>query len=463
MVFSDLKFIYLFLPAFLCIYYLLPQKLKNTLIFLASVIFYALGTLDRPIYAVLFVLAVFVTYLSGLFIQYFPKYKKIIFIISAIYNFGLLFIFKYEGFLVTNLNRIFSIDIPVLELVLPVGISFYTFQAMSYVIDVYRGTIKAEKSFINYGAYLAMFPQLVAGPIVTYPEVSRQMKRRAQSVKNFSEGLKLFVVGLGSKVIIANNISGVWNDAISIGFESISTPLAWLAAAAFSLQLYFDFYGYSLMAKGMGRMIGFNLPDNFNDPYISVSMTEFWRRWHITLSRWFRDYVYIPLGGNRRGSKRTIFNLFVVWMLTGLWHGANWNFIIWGIFIFAIITIEKLGLKSFFDKHRILGHAYMLFLIPIFWSVFAITDLSQIGVFFSRMFPFFRTPEFLVSFDASTFFKKYGVLFIIGIIFSTPIGKKIYYSIKNNIIGAVVLAAIFGLSVYFLCIGLNDPFLYFRF
>ena len=252
MVFSDLKFIYLFLPIFFCIYYILPQKLKNPFIFLASIVFYALGTLDRPIYAVLFVLAVFVTYLSGLFIQHFPKYKKIIFIISAIYNFGLLFIFKYEGFLVTNLNRIFSIDIPVLELVLPVGISFYTFQAMSYVIDVYRGTIKAEKSFINYGAYLAMFPQLVAGPIVTYPEVSRQMKRRTQSVKNFSEGLKLFVVGLGSKVIIANNISGVWNDAISIGFESISTPLAWLAAAAFSLQLYFDFYGYSLFAKGLG-------------------------------------------------------------------------------------------------------------------------------------------------------------------------------------------------------------------
>lgn len=461
MVFSDLKFIYLFLPAFLCIYYLLPQKLKNTFIFLASVIFYALGTLDRPIYAVLFVLAVFVTYLSGLFIQYFPRYKKIIFIISAIYNFGLLFIFKYEGFLVTNLNRIFSIDIPVLELVLPVGISFYTFQAMSYVIDVYRGTIKAEKSFINYGAYLSMFPQLVAGPIVTYPEIRHKMKRRTQSVANFSEGLKLFVIGLGFKVIIANNISGVWNDAVSIGFESISTPLAWLAAAAYSLQLYFDFYGYSLMAKGMGRMIGFNFPDNFNDPYISVSMTEFWRRWHITLGAWFKDYIYIPLGGNRRGRLRTLFNLAVVWMFTACWHGSGWNFIIWGLFLFLIITVEKAGLLRILNKIPIIGHIYMTLLIPLSWLIFATESPKSLLNYLKRLVGIGGISVY--ANDYKNYSVAFYILLAVGLLFCTRIPAAVFDSLRKTPAVYPILLAVFGASVFFIYKGMNDPFLYFRF
>ena len=273
----------------------------------------------------------------------------------------------------------------------------------------------------------------------------------------------VFVAGLGYKVIIANNIGGMWRDVTGIGFDSLSTPYAWLAAIAYSLQLYFDFYGYSLMAKGMGRMMGFTIPDNFNDPYISVSMTEFWRRWHMTLSSWFRDYVYIPLGGSRCGRMRTFFNLLVVWLLTGLWHGADWNFLIWGLVIFVIIAIEKLGLKNFLDKNRIAGHIYMLLLIPLFWSIFAITDLSQLGGFFSRLFPFGAQPEFVVHLDVAVFLKQYGVLFLAGILLSTPLGRKIYLRIKDNALGAVVLCAIFALSVYFLCIGLNDPFLYFRF
>lgn len=463
MVFSDLKFIYIFLPVFFTIYYLLPKRFKNAFLFAASVAFYTLGTLDRPLYAVLFVLAIIITYISALLMQKFPKHKRIILVLSLVYNFGLLFVFKYEGFVVSEFNGLTGLDLPILKLVLPVGISFYTFQAMSYCIDVYRGTVEAEISFTDYGAYISMFPQLVAGPIVTYPEIKRELHRRNQNFDNFSEGLKVFVVGLGYKVIIANNLAGVWNDITAIGFDSISTPLAWLAAVGYSLQLYFDFYGYSLMAKGMGRMIGFTIPENFNDPYISVSMTEFWRRWHITLSSWFREYVYFPLGGSRKGKFRTVINLFIVWALTGLWHGASRNFILWGLVIFVIIVLEKAGLKKLLDKCRFLGHIYMILLIPLFWSVFAITDMQQIGAFFSRLFPFCSKAEFTVPFEPLKFLRQYGIFFLAGILLSTPLGKKIFNKIKDNIFGAVLLGGMFALSIYFLCIGLNDPFLYFRF
>lgn len=463
MVFSDLKFIYIFLPVFLIIYYLLPKRFKNAFVFLASVAFYTFGTLDRPLYAALFVLAIIITYIAALLMEKFPKHKKIILVLSLIYNFGLLFVFKYEGFLVTEFNGITGLNLPVLQLVLPVGISFYTFQAMSYCIDVYRGTVGAEASFVDYGAYISMFPQLVAGPIVTYPEIKKDLHRRNQDFDSFSEGLKIFVAGLGYKVIIANNLAGVWNDIITIGFESISTPLAWLAAVGYSLQLYFDFYGYSLMAKGMGRMIGFSIPDNFNDPYISVSMTEFWRRWHMTLSGWFREYVYFPLGGSRKGAFRTVINLLIVWTLTGLWHGASRNFILWGLIIFVIIVLEKAGLKKVFDKCRVLGHIYMILLIPLFWSVFAITDMEQLGTFFSRLFPFFSKAEYTVPFEPLKFLRQYGVFFLAGILLSTPLGRKIFYKVKDNLLGAILLGGMFALSIYFLCIGLNDPFLYFRF
>lgn len=463
MVFSDLKFIYIFLPVFLIIYYLLPKRFKNAFVFLASVAFYTFGTLDRPLYAALFVLAIIITYIAALLMEKFPKHKKLILVLSLIYNFGLLFVFKYEGFLVTEFNGITGLNLPILRLVLPVGISFYTFQAMSYCIDVYRGTVGAEASFVDYGAYISMFPQLVAGPIVTYPEIKKDLHRRNQDFDSFSEGLKIFVAGLGYKVIIANNLAGVWNDIITIGFESISTPLAWLAAVGYSLQLYFDFYGYSLMAKGMGRMIGFTIPDNFNDPYISVSMTEFWRRWHMTLSGWFREYVYFPLGGSRKGAFRTVINLLIVWTLTGLWHGASRNFILWGLIIFVIIVLEKAGLKKVFDKCRVLGHIYMILLIPLFWSVFAITDMEQLGTFFSQLFPFFSKAEYTVPFEPLKFLRQYGVFFLAGILLSTPLGKKIFYKVKDNLLGAILLGGMFALSIYFLCIGLNDPFLYFRF
>ena len=469
MVFSDLRFVFIFLPIFLFIYYLLPHKAKNLFLFCASIVFYTLGTLDRPFYALLLLMAVVVTYYAGIGIEAKPRYKKAILAAALIYHFGLLFLYKYQGFLFSSLNDLFSIlhvdiNLPILELVLPVGISFYVFQAASYLIDIYRAQIRAEHSFIQFGAYLTMFPQLTAGPIVTYQTVSRELQKRKHSFHDFNEGLKLFVVGLGYKVILANNISGLWKDVNVIGFESISSPLAWMAIIAYSFQLYFDFYGYSLMAKGMGRMMGFSIPDNFKDPYVSISMTEFWRRWHITLSSWFKQYIYIPLGGSRKGKGRTFLNLFAVWAFTGLWHGASLNFLLWGIMLFVIISIEKLGLLKVLEKHRVLGHIYMTFLIPLMWTVFAITDLSQLGIYFLRLFPFLpQDYQAIIPQDYIASLKQYGWLFIVCLILSLPLARKIYVRIKDNIIGALVLSVIFGISIYCLCLGMDDPFLYFRF
>lgn len=469
MVFSDLKFIYLFLPIFLLIYYIVPQKSKNTVLFLGSIAFYAIGSWTHPLYTLLLLISVGISFGGALLIERYPKIKKLILTIALVYLFGQLFLFKYEGFISSSINAFFKIvkvpaELPELSLLLPVGISFYVFQAASYIIDVYRGTCRAEKSFINFGTYLCMFPQLIAGPIVTYTCVQKQLIRRRHTFRNFSDGLKLFVIGLGLKVILANNVGGLWRDVVSIGFESISTPMAWMAAIAFSLQLYFDFYGYSLMAKGMGRMLGFNIPDNFLHPYVAVSMTEFWRRWHVTLGSWFREYVYIPLGGNRNGRGRTILNLFAVWLLTGLWHGASYNFLLWGFVLFVIITIEKLFLKNVLEQNRFIGHLYMIIIIPLTWMIFEVTDLSQLGTLLLRMLPFLpQEYNVLVPGDYLNAIKNYGWLIGAGIVFSTEIPMIIYKRIKDNIIGALVLGAIFAASIYLLNMGLNDPFLYFRF
>ena len=286
------------------------------------------------------------------------------------------------------------------------------------------------------------------------------MDKRKKCLKNVFIGFKYFIVGLGFKVLLANRIGGIWNDILMIGIESISTNLAWLGIIGYSLQIYFDFYGYSLMSIGLGKMIGFTLPDNFKTPYLSVSMTEFFRRWHITLGTWFKNYIYIPLGGNRKGKLRTIFNLLVVWLLTGLWHGANYNFILWGLVIFAIIIIEKLWLKEYLDRHKFVGHLYMLFLIPITWAIFAITDLQQLIIMFKKMFTF---SEGLYLLDYIKYFKIYGILIISGIICSTGVVEKLIIKKQNNIFTISLLIIIFCSSIYYLYIGLNNPFLYFSF
>ena len=306
--------------------------------------------------------------------------------------------------------------------------------------------------------------RLIAGPIVTYSDIKAQISDHPSTLEGIVNGIKTFVIGLGLKVMLANRIGALWTQCSTIGYESISTPMAWMGILAFTLQIYFDFYGYSLMAIGLGEIIGFKIPQNFDHPYLSRSMTEFWRRWHMTLGSWFREYVYIPLGGSREGKWKTYRNLMVVWLLTGFWHGASLNFVLWGLFLFAVIAIEKAGLLKITERIKPIGHLYMLLLIPISWTLFSITDFQQMGVFFSKLFPFFGSAgEALFEQDYIVYGKEYAVFLIIGVIFCTKIPLKIYEWIKNSIIGDVVIAAIFLGSFYCLYMGMNDPFLYFRF
>ena len=465
MVFSSLEFIFIFLPLFILIYGNVPKKFRNLILFAGSIVFYSYGVLETPLYIILMFITVLLNFIIGQFIYFYKRGKKTWLILGEMFNFFWLFLFKYTNFFTENINSLFeNLNLPLRNLILPIGISFYTFQNASYLFDVYRNKTKAETSFIRYGAYITMFPQLIAGPIVTYADVADQLRNRKVNIAKFDEGLKYFTLGLGSKVIIANQIGNLWTDITNIGFDSISTPLAWMGVFAYSFQIYFDFYGYSLMAIGLGKLMGFELPKNFDNPYISVSMTEFWRRWHITLGSWFREYVYIPLGGNRRGSLRTVINLGIVWILTGFWHGASWNFILWGVGLFLIITIEKFLTKKFFDDHRLIGHIYMILLIPLSWLIFAVTDLSQIAVYFQKLFPFIAgNPEPIFPHDYLKYLSIYAKFFVAGIVCSTPLPGLLFKKFKKSIVMTIILLAIFWFSVYCMYIGLNDPFLYWRF
>lgn len=468
MVFSSLQFIFVYLPVFLIIYFSIPRMWRNFWIFIGSIAFYAFGTWDKPQYTMLLVLSVIVNFILGKAIA--KTHSKGILIIGIIYNLAWLCVFKYSDFIFENIN-ILSKHLggsgELLEpwnLLLPVGISFYTFQSISYITDVYRREVPAETSLANFGAYLTMFPQLIAGPIIKYRELREEMRSRRATFAQLDQGLRLLTLGLGLKVLLANQIGNFWSDIQAIGYESISTPVAWMGIFAYSFQLYFDFYGYSMMAIGLGRIMGFTIPQNFDHPYESLSMTEFWRRWHMTLGSWFKEYVYIPLGGNRRSTPRVYFNLFVVWLLTGFWHGAGWNFILWGMILFAIIAIEKAGLKKILDRFKVVGHAYMIVLIPLTWMVFAITDMGQLGVYAGRLIGIGANGFGSVfEGDVAKFADMYGVLMIICAVLSVSGPAKLFNKIKDNVLGAVILFAIFWGSVYLIHMGLNDPFLYFRF
>lgn len=458
MIFSSLLFILRFLPIFFLIYYILPLKAKNTWLLIGSIIFYAWG---EPKFLILIIISILVNYTAGLLIDHFEKKKSkvktAIFIIAICYNLSMLFVFKYIDFFITNINHIFGTELELLELTLPLGISFYTFQIMSYVIDLYKGKISVEKSLITLGTYLAMFPQLIAGPIVVYSDVSKKLHDRKITLADIEDGVAIFILGLGSKVLIANNVGMLWDDIALIGYENIKASTAWLGVLAFSLQIYFDFNGYSLMAIGLGKMLGFDFPRNFNFPYISRSLTEFWRRWHITLSTWFREYVYIPLGGNRKGQIATYVNLFIVWFLTGFWHGAGWNFILWGLFFFVMLVIEKSFLQKFLSNNVVVSHIYSVLLIGLSWMIFAITDIKELGVYFTK----------LVSFgsdvNAVYFVRNYGIVLLLGCILSTPALKNAYDKNKNKPIGIVGLMIIFVVSIAYLTDATYNPFLYFRF
>ena len=463
MVFSSLKFIFVFLPAFMFLYAFSPSKYKNAVIFLGSVVFYSFGV-AKPVYVVLFLITLLFNFIVAQFIESYPHTKKVWLRTGVAFNFLWLIFFKYSAFLGENINALLHTSLTVKDIILPIGISFYTFQNVSYLADVYRGETKAEKNLINYGAYISMFPQLIAGPIVTYKTVAHELRYRKHNIKKVEDGLKTFTIGLGYKVLIANQLSGLWTDISTIGYESISSPLAWLGIIAYSFQLYFDFCGYSLMAIGLGRIMGFELPKNFDYPYLSVTMTEFWRRWHMTLGTWFRQNVYIPLGGNREGKRKMVRNTFIVWLFTGLWHGASWNFVIWGLVLFAIMMTEKYKTGKFFEQHRVWGHIYMFVIIPVTWLIFAVTDLHELGIYLKRLLPFLPQQTFAVmDGDFSKYWAIYSKFFFAGALFSTRLPEKIYKKYKNTMIVNVLLLAVFLGAVYCMYKGMNDPFMYFRF
>lgn len=458
MIFSSLKFIFIFLPIYLIVYFIFPTKYRNYVLLLGSIIFYIIGAWEYPHYVLLLLIAILVNYVIGKKLG--RKKDKKILILGIIYNIMWLILFKYSDFIISIIANVSKINIEPLNLLLPIGISFYTFQSISYIVDVYNERCKPENSLLQYAMYVLMFPQLISGPIVTYNDINKQLNYRRNNISYSIIGVKYFIVGLGFKVLLANRLGCLWNDILMIGIESISTGLAWLGIIAYSLQIYFDFYGYSLMAVGLGKIMGFKLPVNFKTPYLSTSMTEFFRRWHISLGNWFKNYIYIPLGGNRKGTLRTILNLLIVWILTGLWHGANYNFILWGLFIWLVIVIEKLLLKKYLDKYKFIGHLYMLILVPICWSIFAITDINQLGIMLTKLFTW---SEGLYLLDFVKYAKAYGGLIIIGIICATKLPEKLLLTRTNTWFQKLLLLFIFATSIYYLYIGLNNPFLYFSF
>ena len=471
MVFSSIAFIMYFMPVFFLVYYILPASYKNAWLFLASLGFYYYGVRGNPGYLLLMIMSVVVNFVAGKLIeaQKTKRARKAWLVVGIVYDLGWLILFKYLGFLIENLNALFGamhvkVQLETWNLILPIGISFYTFQIISYLVDVYRRETKAEKSLISLGTYLCMFPQLIAGPIVNYHLIQEQLHKRKHSMVKVESGLKVFALGLAYKVLLANRVGHLWTEVTAIGYESISTPLAWMSIVAYSLQLYFDFYGYSLMAIGLGRMMGFDFPQNFNNPYMAVSMTDFWRRWHMTLGGWFREYVYIPLGGNRGGFAKTVRNMFVVWLLTGLWHGASWNFVLWGLLLFVLLFVEKAGLGKVLERHKALGHIYMILWIPLSWLVFVITDLSQLGIYLQKLFPFFgSTGTVLFQGDYLKYGKTYGIYLVLGILFATGVQEKLLKKNKTRLWVILLLLALFWASVYCMYLGMDDPFLYFRF
>ena len=450
MLFSSLNFLFIFLPAFLGVYYLVPQRHRNWPLLAGSLVFYGYGLRARPWVMVLFLLLVCLTYVAGRGVEPEAKRPRAMLAASLGIMAGCLLGFKYAGLFTTH------------NPALPLGISFFSFQMMAYIIDVYWGRIPAERSFRKLFTALALFPKLISGPLAPYGSIARQMTQRSSTWQRFDYGLRDFILGLGMKVLLADQIGGIWRQVEAIGIGSISTPLAWLGIVSFSLQLYFDFYGYSLMAIGVGRMIGFRLPKNFVTPYASRSVSEFWRRWHITLGRWFLEYIYIPLGGNRKGKLKEIRNLFIVWVLTGIWHGSTLNFLLWGLYIFLFMLIEKLWLEPYLEASPVWSHVYLLIVILISWLIFAVTDLNQLGLYFTKLFPFFGGVQIPYG-DALRMLEKYGVALLAGIIVCTPGFMRTWDKIRQNYLGTLFLVVIFWCAVYFLAAGLNDPFLYFSF
>ena len=466
MVFSSTIFLCVYLPLVLLGYYICPKKGKNLFLLIVSLIFYAWG---EPKYVFLMIFSILVNYVFGLLMDKHRENKKrlkLMLVISVIIDLGLLSVFKYTDFIITNINSVFGAGFDLLNIALPIGISFNTFQAMSYTIDVYRDDVRVQRNLIDFGMYITMFPQLIAGPIVRYSDVQDQLAERNVTTAGFSEGIMRFVVGLGKKVLLANQMGAVWTQIYALGGD-ISALMAWTGAAAYTFQIYFDFSGYSDMAIGLGRMFGFKFPENFRYPYESVSITDFWRRWHITLSTWFKEYLYIPLGGNRRGLARQALNLLIVWTLTGFWHGAGWNFVMWGLYYFAILFIEKLFLLKALDKlPRLFRHAYALLLIVIGWVIFASDDVSVMLPYLGSMF---GANGALGGMDVYTLLTR-AALMVICCVASTELPRRLFVTAAGKMnekaaftVKSVLTLTLLALSVVFLIGDSYNPFLYFRF
>lgn len=455
--FSSLEFLFRFLPIFLIAYFVVPAKYREIMLLIGSLVFYAVG---EPVFLLLLILATVMNYYMGMkawelgegyTVQPWRLQKRKQIVIAAVaIDVLILAAFKCLSAFVDNA-------------LLPLGISFYIFKMISFQADILRGEIWNKPKFKYVALYFTMFPQVVSGPIMRYNEGEFDLDRTC-GLEQFEDGLKYFILGLGMKVLLADRLAILWNDLQMIGFQSISTPLAWLGAAGYSLRLYFDFWGYSLMASGLMVMLGYDFIENFNHPYASKSISEFYRRWHVTLGSWFRDYVYIPLGGSRCDKKRIALNLAVVWLLTGIWHGNGFNYVIWGVVLGIMIILEKLVYGKYLQKIPILGNLYVLVLIPLTWVVFAITDLKQLGIYFGRLFPLFGDAGIAVNQqDIFKYLSNYGIYLVAGIILCIPAVSGFYEKHRKNPVVIVLLAIVFWLSVYFLSSSAGNPFMYLNF
>ncbi len=464
MVFSSILFLFYFLPAILILYYLAPKRRKNAVLFFGSLFFYAWG---EPVYVLLLIFSTVFNYFIGLQIEKNSenqKRKKAALTIGIVLNLALLIVFKYTNFLIETLNLALAHDIPLTKITLPIGISFFTFQTMSYIIDVYRNNAKAQKNYINFGTYVALFPQLIAGPIVRYNSIDEQLTQRRETIEGFTKGVICFSSGLAKKVLIANNIGLLWESISATQTLEMSVLGAWLGAIAYALQIYFDFSGYSDMAIGLGRMFGFEFLENFDYPYISKSITEFWRRWHISLSTWFKEYVYVPLGGNRKGKVRTYLNLLIVWCLTGIWHGAGMNFVAWGLYYAVILILEKSVLSKILEKiPSALRLIYSFVLVLIGWVLFATNDINSALSYLKVMFAIGDNPLIDGMFIYNL--KSYAVLLAVSIAASFPYANKLWHKYTNGKNSAAIIAVLVGLLLCtaYLIDSSYNPFLYFRF
>ena len=467
MLFSSIPFLFYFLPAVLILYFAVPKCLKNSVLLLSSLFFYGWG---EPRYLIFMIIAITQGYVFGLLIERFKgkKISKVFLAASVIFSLGLLGYCKYADFFIENFSAVTGLSVPLLGIALPIGISFYTFQILSYTVDVYRGDVPAQKNYIDLAAYVSMFPQLIAGPIVRYSDIAKQLKNRTHSFEGAAQGITRFVIGLSKKILVANVLGELVETFKSSDEKSVL--FVWMYAIAYTLHIYFDFSGYSDMAIGLGRIFGFKFSENFNYPYISQSITEFWRRWHISLGSWFRDYLYIPMGGNRVSKPRWFFNIFVVWMATGFWHGAAWNFVLWGLMFAVLLVIEKLWLLEPLKKLKAINHVYVMFFVIISFVLFDASSISDAFKCIGSMFGAGGLPA--VTSDSIYYLRSYAVILIVAVVCATPLPKKLigFISQKDNVgqsvinvVEPIAVTALLAVCTSFLIDGSFNPFLYFRF